>query len=871
MKNCFLGVLSLLLLSSFHLFSQKENPYAGSPDWYRPGHPLDPAEPAGIKTLPGFKVEKVIGIPKEVGSVTSMALDDQGRIIVGTQHKQGLYRVTASVIGSGGSSRIEPLGGQASLMGWAQGLLYAFDSLYVTVSDKNDSWPTGLYRLLDLDNDGVFDQTVQLLELDASGEHGPHSIVIGPKGESLYMICGNGTPIPEMIETRKTQSAKGFDHLMPPGFKNTEFTDAAWVVKMDPDGSNLEVFASGLRNPYDLAFNEVGDLFTFDSDMEFDLGAPFYRPTRICHIVSGAEFGWRANAGKWPDYYEDSVAPVVSIGPGSPTGLIFGYDTGFPSKYQKAMFALDWTYATVYAVHFEKKGASYTATFESFLSGTGLPLTDVLVGNDGALYVSVGGRKLGSAIYRIWYSGPDQGSFVDSYASELTWDPREVRLSLESYHGNESQKVVDRVWPYLGNEDRAIRYAARIALESQSSRSWRDRVLSEEQLQTKLPALLALARQGNEGDALNILDSIGGIDLAGLSEEGLLVAIRILEVCFGKGGSELREEGREQLGSLRRLLPHDSIQVNRELSRILCYLGDSASIDILLNLMEEDGGEKTIPGSELVERNFRYGSRVLDMLEAAPLKERMHHAQMLNWIDNGWTLAQRQRYFGLVIEALNTSKGGKGYRFYWEQILETAQNALSDMESEKLAILWEEIKEDEPLPVPQGPGRIWELNYFSSRVKNGFGDRDFQNGKTMFAAASCFNCHIMGNDGSALGPNLTGVGQRFTVNDLLESIIHPSKVISDQYQLNTLHLKGGDSVSGRIVSKDSSTTLIATNVLKPMQSQVVENSDIVSSVALPVSTMPPGLINNLNEEEVLDLIAFIVSGGQHDHPLYSPN
>lgn len=725
--------------------------------------------------------------------------------------------------------------------------------------------------MLDLEKDGVFDQTVQILELDASGEHGPHSIVIGPKGESLYMICGNNTPVPEMIQTRKTVSTTGIDHLMPPGFKNTEFTDAAWVVKMDPDGSNLEVVASGLRNPFDLAFNEAGDLFTFDSDMEFDLGSPFYRPTRICHIVSGAEFGWRANAGKWPDYYEDSVAPVVNIGPGSPTGLIFGYDTAFPGKYQKALFALDWTYATVYAVHLENKGASYEATFETFLSGTGLPLTDVLVGNDGALYVSVGGRKLGSAIYRIWYAGPDQDSFVDSYVPEVTWNPRELRISLESYHGKESPKVVDRVWPYLGNEDRAIRYAARIALESQPSRSWRDRVFSENQLQIRLPALLALARQGNEGDVLNVLDSVGDIDLAGLSEEGLLVALRILEVCFGKGRSELREEGRELLGSLRNLLPHDSIRVNRELSRVLCYLGDSSSIDALLNLMEQDDGEKTIPGSELIERNFRYGSRVLDMLEAAPLKERMHHAQMLNWITTGWTLAQRQRYFGLVIEAINTSKGGKGYKFYWEQILETAQHALSDKESEKLAILWEGLKADEPLPVPQGPGRIWELDYIAKCLEKGFGERDFQNGKTMFAAASCFNCHIMGGEGGSLGPNLTGVGQRFTVNDLLESIIHPSRTISDQYQMITLHLKGGDSVSGRILSKDSSKTLIATNVLKPMQSRVIENSDILSSVALPVSTMPPGLLDNLNEEEVLDLIVFLVSDGQKDHPLYRPN
>ncbi len=861
---CFLFVFA----SAIILLGQAENPYTDSPDWYKPGHPLNPAAPAGINTLPGFEVEKVLDVPSSVGSVTAMTLDDDGNIIFGTQLRRGLYQVVPSLPGSGERSRLEPLEGQAALIGWTQGLLYAFDSLYVTVAEGNEYWEPGLYRLLDSDGDGVFDENVQLLKFDGSGEHGPHNLVMGPDGEYIYMICGNGTPVPEAIMNRKTVRTESVDHLMPNGFENTTFTDAAFVLRLNPDGTDPQLIGSGMRNPYDIAFNRVGDLFTFDSDMEYDLGTPFYRPTRICHIVSGAEFGWRSSAGKWPDYYEDSVGSVVDIGPSSPTGLVFGYETNFPKRYQEALFVLDWTFATIYAVHLQSEGASYKATFETFLSGNGLPLTDAVVAPDGALYFSVGGRRLGSAIYRVWYSGPDIDPKEATFQSVPTNEPRELRLALESYHGKENPKVVDQVWTHLGSEDRSIRYAARIALESQPVKLWRKKVIEETSTQLKLPGLLALARQGNQADALRVIDALNTFDLSSFSDEGLLISLRILEVALGKGSLDLKVEGKILISQLRPLLSSGSKSIARELSRLLCYLEDRGSIDSLLELMEKDEGEVQSKAAELVARNLRYGSPVMDMLQSAPLKERMHHAQMLNWIESGWSLGQRKRYFELVVDAIKTSKGGNGYPVFWDQILETAKSQLSEDETRALSDLWQGLTVVVERPKPVGPGKLWTREYLSERVAAGFGKRDFENGKTMYAAASCLTCHVMKDEGGIVGPNLTTVGQRFTVNDLLDSVINPSASVSDQYQVVTLQLKNGEALSGRIHAKDASSTVIATNVLKPMQARTIANSEIEQSTPLPVSTMPPALLNTLNEGEVLDLLAYILAGGDSGHPLF---
>ena len=107
----------------------------------------------------------------------------------------------------------------------------------------------------------------------------------------------------------------------------------------------------GFRNAYDLALNADGELFTYDADMEWDLGLPWYRPTRVLHATAGSDFGWRSGTGVWPAYRLDSLPAAANIGPGSPVGLEFGYGASFPAKYQRALFALDWTYGTIYAVH----------------------------------------------------------------------------------------------------------------------------------------------------------------------------------------------------------------------------------------------------------------------------------------------------------------------------------------------------------------------------------------------------------------------------------------------------------------------------------------------------------------------------------------
>ena len=187
-----------------------------------------------------------------------------------------------------------------------------------------------------------------------------------------------------------------------------------WIAATDPDGKEWEVRSVGFRNPYDIALNADGELFTYDADAEWELGMPWYRPTCIAHATPGGEFGWRTSTGLWPTYRINCLPAAVNIGQGSPVGLEFGYETKFPAKYQRALFALDWTFSTMYAVHLHADGASYTGAREEFLTRTPLPLTDAAVGPDGALYFITGGRSTQSELYRVTYVGTESTAPVDA-------------------------------------------------------------------------------------------------------------------------------------------------------------------------------------------------------------------------------------------------------------------------------------------------------------------------------------------------------------------------------------------------------------------------------------------------------------------------
>ena len=217
-----------------------------------------------------------------------LTTDPQGRLIASAE-RGGLYRLTPPPLGdSAMGTKVERLDVE---LGGAQGLLCAFDSLYVVVNGDRSA----LFRLRDTNDDDQYDKVEQLRSIDGGGEHGAHAVISGPDGQSLYIVGGNGCFLKEPPEKSRVPPVWQEDRLLVrEGASDGPWAEnriGGWVCRTDPQGREFELIAMGLRNPYDFAFNDTGEMFTFDADMEWDIGTPWYRPTRVNHVVSGADFG----------------------------------------------------------------------------------------------------------------------------------------------------------------------------------------------------------------------------------------------------------------------------------------------------------------------------------------------------------------------------------------------------------------------------------------------------------------------------------------------------------------------------------------------------------------------------------------------------
>ncbi len=813
-----------------------------------------------IKVAKDFKVELLYNVPKDKdGSWVNLCMDPKGRLITSDQYGF-LYRITPSPVGGLASdTKVEKIDLE---IGHAQGLLYAFDSLYVMVAD--DAYQgRGLYRVRDTDGDDRFDKVEFLRKLEGGGEHGPHAILLSPDGKSLTVIIGNQTKLTELAGSR-VPPIWSEDHLLPRmadgrGFMKGVLGPGGKIYKVSPDGKDWELYSVGFRNEFDGAYNRQGELFTYDADMEWDMNTPWYRPTRVCLVTSGSEFGWRNGTGKWPPYYADTLPAVLNIGPGSPTGVAFGYGAKFPAKYQDALFICDWSYGKLYAVHLTPDGSSYKAEKEEFIAASPLPLTDIVVNpKDGAVYFTIGGRKTQSGLYRVTYTGKE--STAPSKGDSKGAAARAIRHKLEAFHGRKDIDAIKTAWPYLGDKDRFIRTAARVAIESQAPILWQERALNEKNPQASITALAALSRASVRDEfhrqpadpqpdpmlQSRVLDALGRIEWNKLTDPQRLELIRAHALAFIRLGPPDAATAQRVAAKFDPHYPATSREMNAELCNLLVYLQAPSA-----------------------------AAKTMALLAQAPTQEeQLEYAKALRMLKTGWTPAQRKDYFSWFLKAASY-RGGASFGAFVANIKTEAVANLPEAERAELQpIIDAQPSQKSPLEVMASAlaGRTlvkeWTVDDLAPLMEKGLKGRNFERGRKMFGAAACFACHRYDNEGGSFGPDLTGVAGRFNPRDLLESIILPSKEVSDQYAPVVITKKDGTTVTGRIINLHDDTLHVSPNMFDPNELVTVSAKQVKSIEPSKVSPMPEGLIYMLNKDEILDLMAYLLSRGDRNHKMF---
>ncbi|MBD3676233.1 MAG: HEAT repeat domain-containing protein [Planctomycetaceae bacterium] len=332
--------------------------------------------------------------------IYSMTIDAEGRVVVAGA---GYVRILEDTNGDGVADEYRQ---------FADGPKNGAMGMYFLGPDLLCTGDAGLLRYRDEDRDGRADGEPDVfLKMKTGGEHDSHAIRRGPDGW-WYIIAGNNANITSAYATLPTSPVKQ--------------PSAGTLMRLKPDMTGGEIYANGMRNAYDFDFNHMGDLFTYDSDGERDISLPWYRPTRVFHLLPGSHAGWISRSWKRPGSFLDMPPVLGAFGRGSPTGVVMYRHTTFPEEYQNTLFVMDWTFGRVMALPMRPEDGVWSSKPEEFMTAKGqfgFAPTDMAVGHDGSLYLTVGGRGTRGAVFRVTWKGNTSTEWWDrgtQYLTDLT-------------------------------------------------------------------------------------------------------------------------------------------------------------------------------------------------------------------------------------------------------------------------------------------------------------------------------------------------------------------------------------------------------------------------------------------------------------------
>jgi len=359
--------------------------------------------------------------------------------------------------GRADASHIYAAGINSMLTGVAAGVLAYNDDVFVTAAPK-------VYKMKDVDGDGDADQR----EIISSGYgihiafagHDMSGLIMGPDGKVYWSIGDLG------VNVTDNNGKKWF------------YPNQGAAMRCNPDGSDFEVFAHGLRNTQELAFDVYGNLISVDNDGDH----PGERE-RYVHILEGSDTGWRINwqYGKynqpynsykvWMDeglhlpYFEGQAAyiiPALALAQNGPAGLAYNPGTALGNKFNNTFYSSHFTgnskNSKLISFQIKPKGSTFEIINENEVS-SGINSTGINFGPDGALYIND---------WKNSYSKKDAGRIWKLDTNQKNDNRSQTATILKSR--TENLDVVELI-ELLHNQDMRIRAMAQFALVAQNRKA----------------------------------------------------------------------------------------------------------------------------------------------------------------------------------------------------------------------------------------------------------------------------------------------------------------------------------------------------------------------------------------------------------------
>ncbi|WP_149276577.1 DUF7133 domain-containing protein [Pareuzebyella sediminis] len=657
------------------------------------------------------------------------------------------------------------------------------------------------------------------------------------------------------------------------------------ILRIRPDGSDMEVYTHGLRNIYDVAINPFMDIFTRGNTND---GGGWN--IRFIHQIQSAEYGYPV---LFKHFTEEIIPALVDVGGGSGTGALFMNDDRWPEKYNNVPMMADWGRNQLYIHRVTKDGPSFKQEEEQFIQ---LPqITDVDVDASGIMYLS--------AWDGAGYSGnPERGYVVRVTPNDFSYEPfvdvkqasldklvellaagnAKSRLSaqyelLQRNDSNSASKVLElaqdenqslevraaAVFTYaqlagssgieelvkLTNNEDLQRYALRALADN---KDWSEKVplepfysgIQSSAPEVKATAIIGLGRLGNKAASEQLLS---------------------IEVPDSFVAPEINTEGPHATPNSEIVFPHLAVKALVALNAvdaIIDALGTEQE-DLALWAMRYMHNPKVVKA--LIEAHNKsndkdFKKKVMNTLARIYHKEAPY--------DTSWWWSTRPDTHGPYYKTVEWEQSPVIRSFLMDQF-----KVLGGVEKEYFTALnskyrlgidafgelkMEAPKEDMPIvdfeKIKNKKGQIGESSIEDVMLALGKIKGDAAKGAELFNSQGCVACHSLKTDEVMKGPFMGQVGSIMNKEQIAESILKPNASISQGFSTVQISTKGGENYVG-FVTSESADDLTIRNIVGTATD--LKKSDIAERKELETSMMPSGLANSLSFEEMASLVTFL--------------
>jgi len=454
----------------------------------------------------------------------------------------------------------------------AEGILVRKNDMFVTIAPD-------LWRLKDNDGDGIIDEKTSIsngygVHIGFSG-HGLAGVTEGPDGKIYWKVGDIGANV---------KAPDGKVHKHP---------NEGILVRANPDGSDFEVVASGLRNTHEFVFDEYGNIISSDND-----GDHPGESERLVYIVEGSDAGWRSNwqygkytdpknnsykvwmdeglyKPRWPGQASYIIPPIINFHNG-PTGMVYNPGTALGSVWKNKFFLVEFvgnpSRSHVWAFTLKPKGASFELG-EDIDVVSGILPTGIRFGPDGALYVADWINGWGTKNYgRVWKLdvSEDKNDLKEARAETK----RLIQMDYE-------EKTEDELLKLLSYEDMRVRQKSQFELVDRDKKGWE-----------------ILKKVADEkGNQFARIHGIWGIGQLAAKDQTLAAPLIAL---LSDGDAEIVAQSAKILGDIRhkeaadKLIPlvgHENPRVQFFAAQALGRLQYAAAVEPLLKMIEKNNDE----------------------------------------------------------------------------------------------------------------------------------------------------------------------------------------------------------------------------------------------------------------------------------------